>query len=201
MRMVTFIRNGVERIGIFTEEDLVIDLTEGHSLVLLSEGNNLERAEEISQKTFMDMKSFLSKSETLIPLAKTIVSYVKETKRATYSLNEVKLITPIPNPGKIIVMGSAYRTTENLATHGLKPLTALVGPDDPIIISKNHKQVAYENELGVVIGKRCKNLSMEDEDWSYIGGYTIYNDVTDIGFQRDAYELDEEGEVKRNEKD
>jgi 2-keto-4-pentenoate hydratase/2-oxohepta-3-ene-1,7-dioic acid hydratase in catechol pathway len=65
----------------------------------------------------------------------------------------------------------------------LKPRTSLIGPFENIICPKFVKQLDYEGELALVIGKRCKNVAQEDA-LSYIAGYFIMNDVSarDIQF-------------------
>lgn len=197
--MVTFIRNGMEVIGSLLDDNRVVDLKEAYILFLLSEGKRIDKALEGACKIIPGtMKEFLEKSETLAPVAQKAIDYVLKVKvgKAVYNINEIRLKTPVPNPGKIIIMGNAWRLTENMTTHGFKPITSLIGPDEPIIIGKNHSEVFYENELGVVVGKRCKYLRNEDDTYDSIAGYTIYNDVTDIGFQREVYELDENGKVK-----
>ncbi len=58
-----------------------------------------------------------------------------------------------------------------------KEATALTGPFDPILLPKVSPHVIYENELAIVIGKRCHYVS-RDEALDVIGGYLICNDVT-----------------------
>jgi 2-keto-4-pentenoate hydratase/2-oxohepta-3-ene-1,7-dioic acid hydratase in catechol pathway len=65
----------------------------------------------------------------------------------------------------------------------LKPSTSVIGPDDEIVIPRNSKRVDYEGELGVVIGKKAKNVS-ETQAKEYILGYTCVNDVTERFYQR-----------------
>ena len=60
----------------------------------------------------------------------------------------------------------------------LKPGTSVVGPDDKIRRPASYAgKIAYEGELGIVIGRRCKDVSVEDAA-GYIFGYTCVNDVT-----------------------
>ena len=81
----------------------------------------------------------------------------------SYALEKVKLWAPCL-PSKIVCLGVNYRThaKEMSSTPPpnplifLKPSTAVIGPDDPIILPRNYKRVDYEGELGVVIGKKAK---------------------------------------------
>ncbi|WP_455142298.1 fumarylacetoacetate hydrolase family protein [Candidatus Hodarchaeum mangrovi] len=59
----------------------------------------------------------------------------------------------------------------------LKPSTTLIGPDDYIIFPSNSQEIHHEVELAVIIGKKGKNISVE-ESLDYIFGYTILLDIT-----------------------
>jgi 2-keto-4-pentenoate hydratase/2-oxohepta-3-ene-1,7-dioic acid hydratase in catechol pathway len=62
----------------------------------------------------------------------------------------------------------------------IKPPMSVIGPGAPIRRPKGYSgKIAYEGELGIVIGKRCTNVSPEEAD-SYIFGYTCINDVTAV---------------------
>lgn len=70
----------------------------------------------------------------------------------------------------------------------LKPRTAIIGPDDSIVKPTFVKELDYEAELAVVIGKRGKNITVEGAR-DYIFGYTCFNDVSarDIQFRDKQY--------------
>ena len=105
----------------------------------------------------------------------------------------IRLGSPIPRPGKVLCIGLNYHehakeTNSKLPKEPLlfmKASNATVGPNDNIIIPKNSKQTDYEIELGVVIGKNCKNLNSVDEVKKYVAGYVISNDVSEREFQKD----------------
>ncbi len=93
------------------------------------------------------------------------------------SLYEVK-------PSKIIGLGKNYlapnEPKENAPEEPivfLKPPSSLIGPEETIIIPKKSKEVHHEVELGVIIGKRGKNIPQE-EAFDYILGYTVVLDIT-----------------------
>ncbi|MDD5687724.1 MAG: fumarylacetoacetate hydrolase family protein [Elusimicrobia bacterium] len=65
----------------------------------------------------------------------------------------------------------------------IKPVTSVIWNNQKIKYPKMSKQVDYEAELGIVIGKQCKNIS-EKEAKKYILGYTCVNDVTARDLQR-----------------
>ena len=64
-----------------------------------------------------------------------------------------------------------------------KPNTAVVGPDDPVVLPDWTHEVSYEAELAVVISKVCKDVTPESA-LSYVLGYTVANDVTARDAQR-----------------
>ncbi|MGB6309933.1 MAG: fumarylacetoacetate hydrolase family protein [Steroidobacteraceae bacterium] len=60
----------------------------------------------------------------------------------------------------------------------LKPASSVIGPGEPIRRPAGYTgKIAYEGELGIVIGRPCKNVSV-DEARRFIFGYTCVNDVT-----------------------
>jgi len=60
----------------------------------------------------------------------------------------------------------------------LKPSTAVIGPNDAIILPLGSKRIDYEGELAVVVGKKAKDVP-KGEAARYILGYTCFNDVSD----------------------
>ena len=65
----------------------------------------------------------------------------------------------------------------------MKPPTAVIGNGETIIYPPQTKELHYEGELGIVIGKKARNVSVEDAK-HYIAGYTCANDVTARDLQR-----------------
>jgi len=59
----------------------------------------------------------------------------------------------------------------------LKAVSALNGPEGPIVRPEMSKRVEFEGELAIVLGKVCKNIQ-EEEARKVILGYTCFNDVT-----------------------
>lgn len=97
---------------------------------------------------------------------------------------------PVPRPGKIICVGLNYRdhAAESNMPIPERPVlfskfaTSVVGPGEPVVIPKTSNQVDYEAELGVVIGRRAKNVSASHA-YDYVLGYTAFNDVSARDFQ------------------
>jgi 2-keto-4-pentenoate hydratase/2-oxohepta-3-ene-1,7-dioic acid hydratase in catechol pathway len=107
-----------------------------------------------------------------------------------HSLDAVKLLTPCA-PSKIVCVGRNYR--EHAAELGnevpaeplifLKPPSSLIAAGDSIVYPPLSNNVHFEGELGVIIGKRARNVAASDAA-QYIFGYTCVNDVTARDLQR-----------------
>jgi len=106
----------------------------------------------------------------------------------TARLADVTLLAPA-EPSKVIAVGLNYRshigTQQPAAYPGLfaKMPTSIVGPGADIVIPPGAKNVHYEGELVLVIGKRAKNVRPEDVP-QYIFGVTAGNDVSERDWQR-----------------
>jgi 2-keto-4-pentenoate hydratase/2-oxohepta-3-ene-1,7-dioic acid hydratase in catechol pathway len=106
-------------------------------------------------------------------------------------LRELQLLAPV-NPSKILCIGRNYR--DHAAELGnevpkepllfLKPPSSLLAPGGVIRMPALSKRVDYEGELGIIIGRRCRNLGPDEDVRQYIRGYTIVNDVTARDLQK-----------------
>jgi 2-keto-4-pentenoate hydratase/2-oxohepta-3-ene-1,7-dioic acid hydratase in catechol pathway len=112
-------------------------------------------------------------------------------------LSEVKLLSPVANPGKIVCAPVNYQkhldevredaqlhhhntgTMAPIHTAGLflKATSALVGPGEGIALRKLDRRNDHEIELAVVIGKTADRVSRED-GYEYVAGYSIGLDIT-----------------------
>jgi 2-keto-4-pentenoate hydratase/2-oxohepta-3-ene-1,7-dioic acid hydratase in catechol pathway len=67
-----------------------------------------------------------------------------------------------------------------------KPNTSVIGPGEPIIYRRPSREVSYEGELAVVIGRICKEVPVARVP-EVIFGYTVANDVTARDLQADRW--------------
>ncbi len=108
----------------------------------------------------------------------------------SYMADKVRLLAPCV-PSKIVAVGVNYRThaqemKSQLPANPLiflKPPTSVIGPEDQIVYPLSSRQVDYEGELGVVIGKVTRRVPKETAR-DYILGYTCLNDVTARDLQK-----------------
>ena len=92
--------------------------------------------------------------------------------------------------GKFLCIGlnfsdHAAETGADIPEHPIlfhKATSAVVGPDDDVVLPRNSTHGDWEVELGVVIGKTCKYVSEEDA-LEYVAGYFVSNDVSEREFQ------------------
>ena len=64
----------------------------------------------------------------------------------------------------------------------MKATSAVIGPNDDVIIPKNSFKSDWEVELGVIIGKEAKYIS-EEQSQDHIAGYCVVNDLSERAFQ------------------
>ena len=108
------------------------------------------------------------------------------------ALSAVQLEAPIAQPPTFLAIGLNY--ADHVAESGMdkpkapvvfnKQITCVVGPGAGIEVpTVAPKWVDYEGELGIVIGTRCRNVSVDDAP-SVVAGYLIVNDVSVRDWQR-----------------
>ena len=177
MKIITFkkrgaatIRDARYRIGGLVSEGEIVDLTS-----LVSE-ENLTATQIL---TCFDLESgFLERANDSVENGKTI-------DRA-----DVEISAPVPRPKKIICIGLNYRdhaeesgmAIPNSPVIFSKFSTCAIGHDQPVIIPPGSTETDYEAELAIVIGRRARNVKLEDA-MDYVFGYTNFNDVSARDFQ------------------
>jgi len=139
-----------------------------------------------------DMIEFLNLGRAGIKFAKQVESTVEKVVKAgrkkpgyLHALEKIRLAPPVRNPRKVICVGANYR--DHCLESGMEipksPVifakfpTAIIGPDDPIVLPKVSQKVDYEAELAFIIGKEGKDIP-RDKAYQHVAGYTIFNDVS-----------------------
>ncbi|PHQ29199.1 fumarylacetoacetate hydrolase family protein [Leeuwenhoekiella nanhaiensis] len=103
---------------------------------------------------------------------------------------ETRLGAPLVRPSKIVCIGLNYvshakETGMEVPKEPIlffKATSAIVGPNDDVIIPKGSEKTDWEVELAVVIGKKASYVS-EAEALDYVAGYTLHNDYSERAFQ------------------
>ncbi|CDI06937.1 fumarylacetoacetate hydrolase family protein [Agrobacterium pusense] len=105
-------------------------------------------------------------------------------------LNEERIGACVAGTGKFICIGLNFsdHAAETGATVPPEPVifmkatSAIVGPNDNVVIPRGSEKTDWEVELGVVIGKTAKYVS-EADALDYVAGYCVSHDVSERAFQ------------------
>lgn len=159
------------------------------SAIGVREGNQIIELGKAAPELPTDMIGLLEAGETALALAKSASAQAGDDCKL--ELASVKLLPPIPRPGKIICIGRNYaaHAAEGGAETPTYPEifyrgpTTLIAHGDPIIRPKCSDKLDYEAELVVVIGKKAKHVSEADAG-SVIAGYSLFNEGTLRDYQR-----------------
>ncbi|MBS4216709.1 fumarylacetoacetate hydrolase family protein [Neobacillus rhizophilus] len=178
MKLVSY-RDQVEtQLGVLIEDQII-------SLRLLDEVYKDQTA--IDVKIPSDMKQLIEQSEMILPYMEKLLQYYKEDgqKKLSKPVSDVEVLAPIAQPEKIICVGLNY--LDHCKETGMEPpafpmifskyANSIIGNHAAIEIPINSKQVDFEAELAVVMGKEAKCISAEEAE-EFIFGYTIMNDVS-----------------------
>ena len=120
-----------------------------------------------------------------------LAAFVRENAdRLPLVADNERLGPPIGRPSKIICIGLNYadHARETGATPPAEPVvflkatSALVGPNDAIVIPQGSVKTDWEVELAVVIGRRASYVS-EADALQHVAGYVLHNDVSEREFQ------------------
>jgi 2,4-didehydro-3-deoxy-L-rhamnonate hydrolase len=171
MRLVSYERNGVDSCGVLLDGGIA-------DVQAMWPGPQPPRS-------LMDV--FAGGPEMLAEVA------VRAESATLLDASTVKFLAPIARPGKLLALAGNYTkhiiegglklglsespATTTVPRPFLKPSTCIIGDGDTIPWPAYSKDVDYELELGVVIGRKAKCIPI-DQALKYVGGYTIVNDVS-----------------------
>jgi 2-keto-4-pentenoate hydratase/2-oxohepta-3-ene-1,7-dioic acid hydratase in catechol pathway len=183
MKLVRFSQNGQSpRLGALQGERIA-DLQASLAATLAKRG--VARAHAIAAALIPDStREFFEGGAASQDAVASITEWVT-VPRAT-----ARLHAPIADPSKFICIGLNYRDHAEEAGQPIpkeppifpKWNTAILDPGEPILRPRGSKQLDWEVELGVVIGRTARFVPRE-RALDYVGGYTIINDVSARDFQ------------------
>ena len=196
MKIITYITEAdgreIPRVGALLGDDLILDFAQvtakGYFAKNLETSNSLQNL-----LSYFDLESEWLKGarETYNDIKKNPRSLERARENGLLiEYSKARLLAPVTRPGKLIAIGLNYRdhAAESNMPIPDKPVvfskftTSVIGANEPVVLPKTSEQVDYEAELGVVIGRRTKNVSLE-RALDYVLGYTIINDVSARDFQ------------------
>jgi 2-keto-4-pentenoate hydratase/2-oxohepta-3-ene-1,7-dioic acid hydratase in catechol pathway len=162
VRLVTFTEGGVQRVG-----------------VEVSDGGAVADVTKVDGSIPTDMRSLLELDGGVAKAAAAVEAAPK------IAADAVKLMAPIYNPEKIICIGMNYvdHCTEQNMPVPTEPVvfskfaSCITGPGEPIIKVDETKELDFEVELAIVVGKTARRVAKADA-LEYIAGYTVAHDVS-----------------------
>jgi 2-keto-4-pentenoate hydratase/2-oxohepta-3-ene-1,7-dioic acid hydratase in catechol pathway len=175
LKFVTYVTpDGANRIGVVTDNSIV-DLAEGAAAL----GESLPN----------DIVAILNGGDESLAIAQRVAEAGATGKVARIPESEVKLTAALTNPPAIYLLAGNYQS--HIMEGGeaavdkarinprpfLKPITAVVGPNDAVLVPPDSDTLDYEIEIAAVIGKKARQVSVEDAE-SYVAGYVVFNDIS-----------------------
>jgi 2-keto-4-pentenoate hydratase/2-oxohepta-3-ene-1,7-dioic acid hydratase in catechol pathway len=204
MRFVTYAHRGEVRTGMLLPEELVVDLTRAIERLYRARGRSRAELAAMLAAPPGDLCGFLEGGQGHLADAATALEHVRvllvaeraqcQREGLLFDTSEITLLAPIRRPGKLACMWVNYpahgaevavETPKTDPVFFAKFPDVVIGPGAAIVIPEVSRQVDYEAELAVVIGKQAKNVP-EDRAFEYIVGYTILNDVSARDFNLDC---------------
>ena len=181
MRLVTYMRNNESRLGVLLDKK-VVDVQSAYQ-----EYCRATHQQALLTNYYDSMLDYLKAGTDALKLLTETIQFAQtkmtEDKDFLFDLDDVILLAPISNPGKVICIGGNFPAAGKLTAPDypiviLKPASTITGQGMPVWVSEITSNVAYEVELVVVIGKRARNVKIGDAS-NYIGGFTLANDLGD----------------------
>lgn len=204
MKLATWMKKGQEReeprLGILLDDQSMLDLQPAAALYLREKEKEKRSSRLAAELIPMDMCGFLGKGEEAINLARLTLDFVqtyrqefksekgekrRKGNKPVYPLAEIRFKPPVPRPGKFIAMGLNFHDhameikapIPQSPRAFLKVSSSLIGHGEPVPYPSITRQLDYEVELAVVIGRKGKDIPPENA-YAYIAGYTILNDLS-----------------------
>jgi 2-keto-4-pentenoate hydratase/2-oxohepta-3-ene-1,7-dioic acid hydratase in catechol pathway len=144
-------------------------------------------AKRFRQKLPDQLEEFIAWGEKAMKTAEELLMKTdgSNVESLAVPMSEVSLLAPIASPPKIVCLGLNYRDHAGETKAAIpkepiifmKPRTAIIGPNEHIIKPSYVKELDYEGELAIVMGKKCKNIPVSEAK-KYVFGYTVFNDVS-----------------------
>lgn len=177
MKVATLETDGRQRVGLL-EGEAILDLTRAYALYAAARGEEDPRADSVL--------GMLETGMLTVEMLSAVRRFVNDhALTPDLTVAGPRVLAPIPRPPRIIALGLNYaahaketgKEPPNEPIFFAKASTAVIGPDEQVIIPKGLGRVDHEVELAVVIGRRGRRITRR-RALSLIAGYTVLNDVT-----------------------
>lgn len=151
----------------------------------LVDGAQLRDVGDDMRSRYPDMRAVLTAN------AVADIAAAATQANTVFDLSAVTLLSPVPNPDKIICIGLNYMS-HIIETGRDKPAYpsiftrypgSVVGHDVPLIAPRASDQFDFEGELAVVIGTPGRHIAASDA-MAHVAGYSCFNDGSIRDYQR-----------------
>lgn len=205
MRLVTFEHQGRHRVGAMARrgDPRVLDLLSCYALLLAETSSDPSPHASAEQVLGRSMIELLERGTQAMQAADAAMRFainrsMSERKEMhgrageplAFATSDVKLLAPVPRPGKLLCVGHNYRCMfkpgepfDEIPKAWLAAPTSVIGHDMPVVRPRQTREMDYEVELAVIIGRRGKHVA-EERAMEYVAGYSIANDITDAELLR-----------------
>ena len=190
MKLATFLYQQQERLGAVDGAGRAVDLHKAYGSYLREAESNPAGAELASVILGRNMVDFLRRGENALRAARQALAYASANPSAAaeamLDANQIRLMSPVPRPGALVSAGKNFsdHVAEMASKKGpsapvafLKLPGTVIGPEDDIPYPPEVKNLDYEVELAIIIGKPCVDVS-RDEALDYVAGYAAFNDIS-----------------------
>jgi 2-keto-4-pentenoate hydratase/2-oxohepta-3-ene-1,7-dioic acid hydratase in catechol pathway len=177
MRLASFRAQGRDRLGAAVDDDALIDLAEAAAAAGIDAGG---------PSALVDMVALAEGGSAALAAARRSLEHALATPAAVprYATAEVHWHPPVRRPSKLVCLALNNSANKDRILSGpqhpasfIKGANALTGHREPIRIKPAFGRCHPEPELAVVIGRRAKDIRIEDA-YEHVFGYTIHNDIT-----------------------
>ena len=176
MKLVTFLKDGHDQLGI---------VVEGNIYAMDSLHNDLPTT----------MAMFLNYWDEILPMARVVEQKIKDglvRNTLGYPLAEAEIFAPVPNPASCrdayafrqhVASARRNRKVDMIPEYDQYPIfyftnhNSIQGPGDIVCMPDHFKKLDFELEAAIVICKPGRNIKAADAD-EYIGGLMIMNDMS-----------------------
>jgi len=190
MKLATFLYHQQERLGAIDGAGRMVDLHKAYASYLREAESN-PAGDELARLTLgRDMVDFLRRGKEALDAARNALAHAAANPNAAgdaiFDPKQIRLMSPVPRPGALVSAGKNFsdHVAEMASKKGpsapvafLKLPGTVIGPEDDIPHPPEVKNLDYEVELAIIIGKPCVDVS-KDEALDYVAGYTAFNDIS-----------------------
>jgi acylpyruvate hydrolase len=190
MKLATFVYGSEERLGAVDGAGRMLDLRRAYASYLRDVESN-PSAEDLAELTLgRDMVELLRRGADGLEAARKALAYGDANPSAVegqaFDVEKIRLMAPVPRPGALVSAGKNFsdHVAEMASKKGpsapvafLKLPGTVIGPEDDIPHPPEVKNLDYEVELAIIIGKPCADVT-EDQALDYVAGYSAFNDIS-----------------------